>query len=100
MKTLTTDQVDTIINIAFDTNTDAMGYSGRAMFGERCLAVAGSERDIARFLIALAIDDSELAEEVVKGYRTDSLGLRTVAYFTTVAASGLDDEDDDEDEEV
>jgi hypothetical protein len=99
MKTLTAQQADTITEAAYDADVEVRSYSGRAMFGVSCLGVSGTERNAAKFLVALAQEDGELAELLVKSLRTDSLGLGIITYFESISAAGVADDEDDDDEE-
>jgi hypothetical protein len=101
-QTLTHDQVNTITEAAYDADVELRHYSGRAMFGSLCLGVSGSERNAAKFLVAVAKEDGELADLLVRSYRTDSLGNAIIAYFESISPEGVpsdDEEDDDEDED-
>lgn len=101
MKTLTTQQAETITEAAYQADVELRSYSGRAMFGTYCLGVSGTERDAARFLIAVAKEDCELASLLVDSLRTDSLGMGIITYFTSIKSDGVqtDDEDDDDEED-
>jgi hypothetical protein len=98
MKTLTTQQADIINEAAYEADAELRSYSGRAMYGSSCLGVSGSERDSARFLIAVAKEDYDLASDLVDSLRTDSLGMGIITYFTNIGSEGVvaDEEDDDE----
>lgn len=99
MNTLTTQQADTITEAAYDADVEVRSYSGRAMFGATCLGISGTERNAAKFLVALAQEDGELAELLVKSLRTDTLGMGIITYFENVSSAGVADDEDDEDDE-
>lgn len=67
----------------------AWSYSGRGMFGRKCLAFTGLNR-----LLQAIRENPELP---TNGWRWDSLGLDMVYYHPRVEAPLVDD-DDDEDE--
>ena len=97
MKTLTTNQIDTITEAAYDADVELRSYSGRAMFGSQCIGVSSDgESGPALFLVAIAKEDAELAESLARNLRTDSLGHGIIAYFPSFAS--VVDEDDEDDE--
>ncbi len=98
-QTLTPQQADTITEAAYDADVEIRCYSGRAMFGTRCLGVSGTERGAAKFLVAVAKEDGELADLLVRSLRSDSLGMGIITYFEGVAAEGVVPDEDDEDED-
>ena len=70
-------------------------YSGRGMYGERCVAVVGDHGGFAAFVATLAqmgadldADDpiNELLYQVVNSVVIDSLGTDRVFYFPGVVA--------------
>lgn len=98
MKTLTTNQIDTITDAAYEADVELRSYSGRAMFGSQCVGVsADSESGAALFLVLVSKSDSDLAESLAKNLRTDSLGSGIIAYFPSFASVTDEDEDEDED---
>lgn len=63
-------------------------YSGRAMYGERCLAITGDLREtMSRLMVAFLLaegledDDRYAIERVLPSVRWDSMGLGSVIYF-------------------
>ena len=89
---------------------ELMSYSGRAMYGERCLALTGDSlgRIVAGIVSACLVAGEDLApksreeiEQAVRGLRIDALGRSEVVYFPSVAYEGDEDEGDEGDlEEV
>lgn len=64
-------------------------YGFNGFTGERCFAVSFDDSNgPARFLVQLAKEHPELAEEMAENIRTDSLGERIVAYFQGVHVYG------------
>ena len=115
--TLTPSEIEDLAwNLGFDTIGDDedeydMGeealdfrydYSGRFMFGERCLGIVGSIETISRFLQQLAFeagraaalnmeDDPSLVlynAMSLRGARQDSMGLSTIMYWPGVQLDG------------
>lgn len=83
---------------------EPMSYSGRGMFGRRCLAVRVSEHVFNVLLDVIsefACEADDLNYQTLdhlltdlRGAKTDSLGFDTVLYWP-----GIDWEDDEEEEE-
>lgn len=97
MKTLTTQQIDTITDAAYEADVELRSYSGRAMFGSQCVGVStDSDSGAALFLVLVAKADAELAEDLARNLRSDSLGRGIIAYFPSF--SSVTDEDDEDDE--
>lgn len=85
---------------------DIQSYSGRAMYGKKCLAVygdAGSAQStllaVINYLIDSVADESmeraeasEVAEELL-GYRQDSMGLGVVYYWPGVEYKEKEEEE-------
>lgn len=72
-------------------------YSGRGMFGEKCLGIVGSDTATVIYKIMDAIMDEygdekdtqlelfhELAEMLSNGSKQDSMGLQRIIYFPSV----------------
>ena len=94
---LTDAQAEVIESIAWDFEIEPTSYSGRGMFGKRCLGLpAGDMRQVARFLVALGQEDFDLAEALAGNLTTDSLGYGTIAYFPRVDAGHHWDDKDEE----
>lgn len=86
----------TLQQILEDLGYEARSYSGRGMYGERCLAVSmdAEERpfkiaaDVAEYLLddIGGMSESE-KKEIIRAFRvacTDSLGLGSILYFPRV----------------
>lgn len=56
-------------------------YRGRGMVGERCFGFTGDERDLARFMIAIARWDDDIACNLADVLRTEMMALETMYYF-------------------
>lgn len=89
-----------------DMGYEPRSYSGRGMYGERCLGVTidrDSNHNILEFVAALvhelsAMDDEDAEEAldfIKSAINSDSMGLGSVVYFPRVR---WQDEDEDEDE--
>lgn len=84
---LTDDQLDTLENSAYDADAKTRSYSGRAMFGARCIAIEiDGINNLAKFFVSLAANDLTLAAKMASGVRTDSLGLGMIAYWPSIDA--------------
>ena len=65
-------------------------YSGRAMYGDKCLAITGGLGEIMAAIVTACLHadvDDETKYEIeraVRGVRTDSMGRDTVVYFPDV----------------
>lgn len=69
---------------------DVGPYSGRSMYGEKCVAISGM--DIGDLMADLMLEAAELGAaereqvvEAIRGLRTDSMGRGQVVYFPAVA---------------
>lgn len=77
-------------------------YSGRGMYGKRCLAIEVSRG--AAFALAADLmeevheDNIQALADLFRNARTDSLGLDEVVYFPEVEWLAEWDEDDSEDD--
>jgi len=82
----------------FTGEFETMNYSGRAMYGEECLAISGNVWRVAVTLAKYA-EEKGLCElsDFLKSYtpKTDSLGYDTVIYWPNLPA--LDDNSEWED---
>lgn len=71
-------------------------YSGRGMFGKKCLAVDIDTTPVRFFADLLEVlvdggdegDQTESLIEAMRGAQTDSMGLDTVVYFPSVHYNG------------
>lgn len=72
-----------LIAMIEDTYREPMSYSGRGMYGERCVAVGcDSISDLLADFVESTFD-KEFVAEVARSMSTDSLGLGVVAYWKT-----------------
>jgi len=96
------------LEILADTGIDYHSYSGRGMFGDRCLAITcgnpfAAIGEIVKFVES--VDDIQLIGSLISGAKTDSLGREYVLYFPDVEYSDTskdenkDEEEDEEEEE-
>jgi hypothetical protein len=70
---------DVMTQLDVEVRTD---YSGRGMYGDKCLAIVGDLRDLLRFAAeltqAIGVED---ANDILGRVRSDSMGLSSVYYF-------------------
>jgi hypothetical protein len=73
-------------------------YSGRAMYGQTCIALVGDTGDLMRFIAELiqvfdVIDPDavDTVQSLADAIRTDSLGYDTVFYFPGITLEPEDD---------
>lgn len=98
--TLTGRQVDALIDAFYDADLDTadlrLDYSGRGMFGRRCVGYTGDNPIRAAFELATVIaaeGDGEPTIDDVRGALenlgtpcSDAMGLGTIWYWPSVAA--------------
>lgn len=72
----------------FDLRTD---YSGRGMFGARCIGLTGHEGDLLRFAAAcqrtadeLDLPGEQLVDALAEVVRSDNMGYDLIFYFPGV----------------
>lgn len=72
----------------FDLRDD---YSGRAMFGARCIGLTGGVRDLLRFAAAcrrgadeLDLPGDELLDELAEAVRCDHMGTVKIFYVPSI----------------
>lgn len=109
---LTQAQLDDVCDAAqVDYEAIDKYYSGRAMYGAKCIGVTGNAGDGISFGIALAIvltdgmnedDREDMLQQVyalVRNTRTDSMGRDMITYWPGLEFDGPAEEEQDEDEE-
>lgn len=76
---------------AFNVGSEADGvtlrddYSGRFMYGEKCVAIIAPNLSIvSRILVNLASYDQDMAQMLSERERVDDMGRGVVAYFPGV----------------
>jgi len=79
-----------ILQQILEERFDCYSYSGRAMYGETCLAVNDDGRGLGEVMATIirgAIEEGSGAKiaDAVSEMRTDSMGRGTVVYFPGVA---------------
>lgn len=74
-----------LIELIENAGYEARSYSGRAMYGEQCVALVTDDPEVyvGAQIVLSADDESEQqkAAQAMRGARTDSMGLSTVIYF-------------------
>jgi hypothetical protein len=97
-----------IVEILDNSGFDYRSYSGRCMYGDRCLGITCDNAVKCVAEICWAINDNveelEEAQELIEfliDARSDSMGLDSIVYFPNIAwFDGIgDNSDDTEDEE-
>jgi hypothetical protein len=85
MRIIDHDELDEIEQTAADNGCDVRtDYSGRMMYGSRCLALtAPATRDVIKALVQLAAtaETPDLAAELAEAWTQDQMGLGVVVYF-------------------
>lgn len=61
-----------------------LDYSGRGMYGSKCVGVVGSFSQFAKFIARLGSVDMELAEHFSDAVSQDSMGLDSIFYWTSL----------------
>ena len=102
MTTLTSEQMNTLTDLAEQYDGQVRSYSGRGMYGQTCLGIT-IDGDLIGFVMQLAacltVDGHfNLAESLAAQACTDSMGRGSIVYFSCITAPA-DIEDEDEDEE-
>ena len=74
--------LDVIDYAAIDEEQLRLDYSGRAMYGAKCVGIVGDMGDAMRFVLAVAqVVDREMAEFLTRDVRSDSMGLSNIYYW-------------------
>jgi hypothetical protein len=95
-----------LVQLLDDVGCEIFSYSGRAMYGAKCLAVSGKLNNIMADIVGACLlggrasempeEECEAIEAAVRGMRTDSLGCDEVIYFPEVPYEGSEDDDADD----
>lgn len=97
-----------ILQSILEESFDCFPYSGRSMYGKKCLAITVQDNNLFKFMqdILIAVADNPeyiyKLETIFDDVRWDSLGLDYVVYFPRVTYSDeeeIDEESEDETEE-
>ncbi len=78
--------------IAEAADVKLVGYSGRAMYGQRCLAIVGSISDLVRLTLAAGLVLGQERARVFEGVSTDAMGLDKVFYWRSIEAPSQEEE--------
>jgi hypothetical protein len=82
--TLTNTQFALLQESAVDAGmTFYSDYSGRGMFGKTCVGVAGTVDEFVSFILLIADNDRDLANELVY-LVTDNMGFDRIYYFPSM----------------
>ena len=73
-------------------------YSGRGMYGKRCIGITIDESDTLALggAIASLVDDEGLRSAMLDGWRSDSMGRGQIIYWPAIQCDDADDEDEGE----
>lgn len=71
------------------------GYSGRAMYGDECFGIVGSDADYTMFVATVGSHFDDWGDWL-HGVRSDSMGLSTIWYWPGVTVEKGEDDDVDE----
>lgn len=85
MQTATPEQFEALQDIAQQNDGRLRSYSGRGMYGERCLGITTKQPNSV-------IEDAGAAG--IKGARQDSMGLSTIVYWPNIGVPDYFDEED------
>jgi hypothetical protein len=99
--TLSPAEVSALLDNLNDAGYSVSSYSGRAMYGKRCVGVKlDRSQDPFELGIQMGIYLGEEAKKL--GYRTDSMGMGSVVYFPDLAwpEGWTDGTEDDEDLDI
>jgi hypothetical protein len=86
----------TFIRILEDADLTPFDYSGRGMYGKRCIAVQTSKKlhvfllDVIESVNDASPDDLPELFDVLRGMVSDNLGHDTIVYFPRVAFPGAE----------
>ena len=80
---------EAIINFANENNLDCMkDYSGRGMYGKKCIGIICDYKDILKVLgdIIVHLKDEELisSSEDLGPIKVDNMGLQEILYFELI----------------
>jgi hypothetical protein len=75
-----------LIEILEDAELSPESYSGRAMYGARCVSVSGAlvEAAVGAAAVLVAGDDAEDVAHLMSTTKSDSLGLGIVLYWPSM----------------
>jgi hypothetical protein len=98
-KQLDTEEMEIIQDLAAEYDGEIHAYSGRGMYGDRCLGVT-VHGDTFAFVLMLGAQLADygylaLAEKLAAKVCTDDMGRGTVVYFPGIGVIDMDDEGDD-----
>lgn len=79
---------DAVYRAELDEDAIYADYSGRAMYGSKCLGIVTDRPSEAGVVVLELLDakviDGDDARSMLRGARTDSLGLSTITYWPAV----------------
>jgi len=83
-----------LVEIIEAAGYEAQSYSGRYMYGKRCVSLKSDEGE-TKILANLVeeCDDTREAAELIRRCRTDSMGRGIVLYWPIVAWAGSSEEE-------
>jgi hypothetical protein len=83
MRVIDHDEMDGLEQAAADHGCDLRtDYSGRFMYGAKCVALTGdSAKDVTKALMQFSQDEPDLATELADAWTQDQMGRGVVVYF-------------------
>ena len=92
------------VNLIASAGFRPKSYSGRGMFGARCVSVNLDKNEVASFgamvCATASPEEQPFAERLVEKYSMDSMGMGVVLYWRSMSADGVKFPDDSDDEEI
>lgn len=95
---ITEEQALAIKDAAWRVNGNVRSYSGRAMYGDRCLGVefpGNGYGGFGEFILTLAENEERLAETLAHSPKADNMGMDTILYWPDVEFPVEWEDDDD-----
>ena len=92
------------VNLIASAGFRPKSYSGRGMFGARCVSVNLDTNAVASFgamvFATASPEEQPFVERLLGKYSMDSMGMGVVLYWRSMSADGVKFPDDSYDEEI
>jgi hypothetical protein len=92
------------VNLIASAGFRPKSYSGRGMFGARCVSVNLDTNEVASFgamvFATASPEEQPFVERLLGKYSMDSMGMGVVLYWRSMSADGVKFPDDSDDEEM
>lgn len=77
----------TLVDAIYDAGFDVRSYSGRCMYGDKCVAfvVDGNVLGAVANIVVAADDNGDAVADAFNESRMDSMGRGTIVYFPLIA---------------